>query len=398
MGAYQGPIFDGDSHFYEVGDAWSRHLPAAWRKKWLAEHRINSEGNRALYVGDRKVDISEGFFAADGRVPPPGKLHEWLRAQKEGKDNVDMRVPPTADMYSRQARLAKMDEFGVDACILFIGEMVSAISYYDDPRAASVAVHAYNQWMLDDWGFNHQDRIFSTPLLHLADGVEAACKEAEWLVRNGARLVIMPTGPATRGKPAAHPDYDPLWAILNEAGVRVTFHVSEAIYMADHMAVWGEAMQQPRQQASAFFWMFGYGERPVMETMASAIFWNLFGRFPNLKFLSAENGAEWVPNMLVKMDKCRGMVKNGFWPAGQLKQRPSEIFKRHCAVVAYPEDDLRTMIDQSGSADWILMGSDYPHAEGVPAPRDFATEACHNLTGAETRAVMHDNGRRFVLD
>jgi predicted TIM-barrel fold metal-dependent hydrolase len=398
MGLYQGPMFDGDTHFYETDDAWSRYLPEAYRKDWLAQPRVDAAGNRALYVGENKVDISEGFVSADGRVPPPGKLHEWLRAQKEGKDNVDMRVPPTPDMFGREARLAKMDEFGVEAAILFIGEMVAAISYYDDPHAASVAFHAYNRWMLDDWGFNHRDRLFSTPLLHLADGVDAACKEAEWLVKNGARLVIMPTGPAVHGKPAAHPDYDPFWAILNEAGVRVTFHVSEAIYMKDHMAVWGEAMQQPRHRASAFFWMFGYGERPVMETLTSAIYWNLFARFPNLKFMSAENGAEWVPNLLVKMDKCRGMVKNGFWPAGQLKERPSAIFKRHCAVVAYPEDDLRSLIDQTGSADWIVMGSDYPHAEGVPTPRDFATEACHNLTEAETRAVMYDNGRRFVLD
>ena len=106
-GTYQGPIFDGDTHFYETGDAWSRYLPEAYRRDWLAHARIDAAGNRALYVGDNKVDISEGFVSADGRVPPPGKLHEWLRAQKEGKDNVDMRVPPPPDMFSREARLAK---------------------------------------------------------------------------------------------------------------------------------------------------------------------------------------------------------------------------------------------------------------------------------------------------
>ena len=34
-------------------------------------------------------------------------------------------------------------------------------------------------------------------------------------------------------------------------------------------------------------------------------------------------------------------AKNGFWPGGQLKERPSNIFKRHVSVVAYPEDDLQ---------------------------------------------------------
>ena len=84
--------------------------------------------------------------------------------------------------------------------------------------------------------------------------------------------------------------------------------------------------------------------------------------------------------MLIKMDKCRGMAKNGYWPGGQLKERPSNIFKRHVSVVAYPEDDLKTIIDQVGSHEWMIMGSDYPHAEGVPTPRDFADEACKALT------------------
>lgn len=396
MGTYQGPIFDCDTHLIEVSDSWSRYLPQDMRADWLCQHRTDNQGQCALFVGNQKVEISVGYLDPNGRVPQPGKLHEWLRAMKEGRD-IDMFVDPTPDMLGRDARLEKMDEFGVEKSIVFIGEMVSAISYFNDPHAASVAFHAYNQWMLDDWGFNYKDRIFSTPLLHLGEGLDAACKEAEWVVKNGARVVIMPTGPAVPGKPAAHPDYDRFWAILNEANVRVTYHVSEAIYMKDHMALWGESMQQPRQRASAFFWMHGYGERPVMETMSSHIFWNLFGRFPNLKILSAENGAEWVPGMLVKMDKCRGMAKNTIWPCGQLKERPSTIFHKHCGVVAYPEDDLRGLIDQSGSADWIIMGSDYPHSEGVPEPRDFATEACKDLSEQETRAVMYDNGQRFVL-
>jgi predicted TIM-barrel fold metal-dependent hydrolase len=103
-----------------------------------------------------------------------------------------------------------------------------------------------------------------------------------------------------------------------------------------------------------------------------------------------------VPATLVKMDKCRGMAKNGHWPGGQLKERPSHIFKRHVSVVAYPEDDLKSIIGAVGSHDFLIMGSDYPHAEGVPAPRDFADEACVPLTDAQTRGVMHDNGRRFL--
>lgn len=166
--------------------------------------------------------------------------------------------------------------------------------------------------------------------------------------------------------------------------------------MKDHMALWGEGMQQSRIRQSAFVWMHGYSERPVIETLSSFIFWNFFERFPNVRLLSAENGSLWVPSMLTKMDKCRGVAKNGYWPAGQLKERPSHIFAKHVSVVAYPEDDLQSIIGQVGNADQVLMGSDYPHAEGVEESRVFAQEAYRGLSETDMRKVMYENGMRFM--
>jgi predicted TIM-barrel fold metal-dependent hydrolase len=394
MNPYSGPIFDGDTHFYETDDAFSRYLPEKFKKDWEFHYESQPGGNRTLYIGNRRVEISDGYFSADGRVPPPGKLHEWLKAMKDGKSNVDLRVAPTADMYSLQPRLKKMDEFGVEACTLFLGEMVSCISYLDEPVAANEILHAYNRWMYDEWTFNYANRVYSTPAITLAD-LNLAIAEAEWLVAKGVRVIVMPMGPFN-GRSPADPYFDPFWSILNEAGVRVTYHVSEAIYMKDHMAVWGEPVQQSRQRQSAFLWMHGYSERPVVETLSSFVFYNFFARFPNVKLCSAENGAEWVPNMLVKMDKSRGMARNGYWPCGQLAQRPSRIFKENVFVVAYPEDDVKSIIEQAGSADFLLMGSDYPHAEGVPTPQDFVTEALEGVSAADVRKVMYDNGRRFL--
>lgn len=65
-------------------------------------------------------------------------------------------------------------------------------------------------------------------------------------------------------------------------------------------------------------------------------------------------------------------------------------------MVAYPEDDLAQIVAQTGSADFLLMGSDYPHAEGVPEPKDFAREACEPLSAQDSQKIMHDNGRRFM--
>lgn len=391
--AYDGPIFDCDTHWYETDNAWDQFVPAQYRDDWRIQFKVAQDGDWALHVGPTKVEVSAGHLKADGRVPAPGKLHDWLRAQKEGRDQIDFFVPVSPDMIDPAARLKKMDEFGVEGCVIFPGHFIATVSYYDDPEVGAAIFHGHNEWVRDTWSFNYRDRIYPTPLLRL-DNLELAIKEAEWVAKEGAKVVVMPMGPVN-GKSPAHPDHDRFWNILNEAGIKVTFHVSEADYLKHHMALWGEKARQPRLKQTAFLWMHGFSERPVVETLSSFIFHNFFARFPNIKLCSAENGAEWVPAMLLKMDKCRGMAKNGYWPCGQLKDRPSNIFKENVLVVAYPEDDIAGIIEQAGDHRFLVMGSDYPHSEGVPTPRDFFTEACAGLSPEVARAIMYDNGKRF---
>jgi predicted TIM-barrel fold metal-dependent hydrolase len=391
---YTGPIFDADTHFWETEQAWTAYLPKEAKERYGVSFKTGADGDFAMYVGPRKVEISADHLFEDGRVPAPGKLHEWLRAMKDGKAEIDLHVQKTADMVEPAERVKKLDQWGVKSSILFIGNMITAISYLDDPNYTYQVLNAYNHWMLDQWRYDYEGRIYTAPIVTL-DDLEQACAQVREIVRHGAKLILMPMGPYN-GKAPAHPDHDPFWAIVNEAKLRVVFHVSEAIYMKQHMAVWGEPVQQSRIKQTAFVWMHGYSERPVIETLSSFVFWNFFERFPNVKLLSAENGAEWVPSMLVKMDKCRGIAKNGYWPGGQLKERPSKVFMKNIGVVAYPEDDIKSIIEQTGEADWIMMGSDYPHAEGVEQPSVFAEEACRDLSPELTRKIMYENGMRFM--
>jgi predicted TIM-barrel fold metal-dependent hydrolase len=393
---YSGPIFDGDNHIYEPWDcsSWNDYMPAELKKDWKYAWKKGTDGEFALYVGPRKVETSAGYFGEGGLVSPPGRLHEWLQAMKQGKE-VEIKVKATPDMFNPVDRLKKMDEFGVDGAIMFIGTHVSTFGYLaSDPKAANQIHHGYNTWFHEAWGYAYKDRIYATPVLALND-LDWAVEEAKLLAKRGARVVVMPLGPVN-GKAPADPAFDRVWTVLNEAKINVAFHVSEAAYMHDYMGTWGEVPLQSRQRQSAFTWMNFYSERPVIETLTSFVFYNFFERFPNIKLTSVENGAEWVPQTLIKMDKSRGMAKNGYWPCGQLKTRPSAIFKENIFVVAYPEDDIKSIIEQCGTGRFLMMGSDYPHAEGVPVPADFATEACDGLTAAETSAVMHENGRRFL--
>ncbi len=397
---YDGPIFDGDTHIQEKDYSFfEKYLPKQFHKDWMPARKHGPDGTFGLFIGDRRVENAD--IDPEGKIPPPGKLKEWLRAISTG-ESVGEAFTPTADMSERNARIAKLDEFGVESCIMFVGECVASFGVLGmmveelGPEGANALFHAWNQYLVDEWQLNADDRIYSTPILALWD-LDWAVKEAKWLVEQGVRVVVMPMGPSD-GKAPADPYFDPLWNILNDAGVVVTFHVSEANFMHPLIKEWGEKpLQSRREGQSAWQWMFCYSEIPVMMTMASFVYWNFFGRFPNIKMASVENGAEWLPRFLYKMDKMRGMARNGWWPMGQLTERPSTIFKRNCFVVAYPEDDIQGIVEQlGGDARCILMGSDYPHAEGVPTPRDFVAEGCNGLTDEQIEQIMYSNGRRLL--
>ncbi len=119
MTRYDGPIFDSDMHVVEDDfEFFTEYLPEQYHAQWLPSRKVGPDGEYAMYVGDRKL-LNYDF--RDGLVPPPGSLKEWLRAMKEGRDVDDGWIAATPDMVEPAARLAKLDEFGVEAALTYVG-------------------------------------------------------------------------------------------------------------------------------------------------------------------------------------------------------------------------------------------------------------------------------------
>ena len=137
------------------------------------------------------------------------------------------------------------------------------------------------------------------------------------MLDRGARIVLLPTGPAY-GRSPGDPYFDPIWSRINEAGVTVAFHIMENWYNENIAAAWGHNPAPGSWHMSAWQWNNLYGERPIEDTLSALIFDNLFGRFPNINVLVAEFGASWVPHFITHMDKSRGMGRNGPWIGGKL--------------------------------------------------------------------------------
>jgi len=262
----------------------------------------------------------------------------------------------------------------------------------EDPKALYAYFRALNRWIEDDWGFAFEERIFCPPHLSLRD-LDMAVEELERVIAAGARCINLRPGHAY-GRSQGDPYFDPFWARLNEAHVSVLYHQGEGGHNAALAPSWGYDPDPQVFEMSAWQWLNSYGDLPMMAALSQLIYDNIFGRFPNIKVASVENGAGWLPYFMSRIDKMRGMGRNGPWIGGQLKERPTAIARRHLVVTPYPEDDVEAIVAQVGH-EMIAMGSDYPHAEGLAEPDEFRG-LVEGLPEEQQRWILRENGFSLV--
>jgi len=365
-------VFDCDTHCYEVRDAFTRYLPEHLRDRALTPVR-NAAGLEVVLAGTRVATFNSEQGLGFDLAYRPGSLKEMIRQMASGNpEDAYEPEPMRPEFQEREPRLKVMDEQGVEGCVLFPAAMaLSAEHYVKDTEALYGNLHSFNRWFDETWGFNFEDRLYATAVLSLRD-LDEAVKLTDAVLARGAKVVLLPTGPAY-GRSPGDPYFDPVWARLNEANVTVAFHIMPFWYFDVMSEAWGHNPDPPSWHMSAWQWNNVYGERPIEDTLSALIYDNLFGRFPNLRCLVAEHGAEWVPHFVRHMDKSRGMGRNGPWIGGPLKERPSAIFRQFIRVTPYPEDDIPWIVENLGGVESIVMGSDFPHAEGLAEPADYAS-------------------------
>lgn len=377
-------LFDADNHYYEAPDAFTRYIDPKFARRGM--QWITIEGKTRLMVDGRlNRFIPNPLFDP---VAKPGVLDDYFRGRTPGDDirSAFGDLEPINPGYrDPAARIALMDEQGMEACFMFptlaVG-MEEAVKH--DPDLAHAVFHSFNRWAVEEWGVAYKDRIFTAPYITLLDP-DQAVTEVEWALDAGARVIVMRSGPVvgpTISRSPADPIYDPFWARLNEAGVLVAYHSGESGYHR-YAADWGESAEMEAFRYSPFK-ALTTGHRPIFDTVAALIAHGLFARFPNLRVATIESGSDWVGELIPKMTKSYKQI-----PAAWAED-PVETLRRHIWVSPYYEDDIRGLADALGS-EHVLMGSDWPHAEGLADPASFVNDL-GGFSDAEIRMIMRDNG------
>jgi predicted TIM-barrel fold metal-dependent hydrolase len=375
-------LFDADNHYYEAEDAFTRHMPAAMAKRAMQWAELNGR-KKLLVAGKVNTFIPNPTFDTVAR---PGALMEYFQgaSDKSVTDSFGELEPIRREYRDRDARLAVMDEQGMEACWLFptlaVG-MEEALGH--DLEAALAAFRAFNRWLEEDWGFAYRDRLFAAPYLSLIDQ-DLAIVELEWALDRGARVVCMRPAPVRTPAGSRSPfleQFDPFWARVAEAGITVAFHGGDSGY-ARFVKEW-----EPGAQYKAFFATplerMMTGSRPITDTMAALLCHRVLERFPTLRIASIENGSGWVRSLLRKMDLTAKQSPGWF------ADRPSTVFRRNVWVSPFWEDDPVEAVKVL-TPERTLFGSDWPHIEGIGEPVSYA-DRLSSIPVEDLRLVMREN-------
>ncbi len=158
--------FDADNHYYEAEDAFTRHLDPSMAKRCMQWAHINGR-KRLLVAGRINRFIPNPTWDPIAR---PGTLDDYFRGRNTAGQDVKtmfgeldpLREHP--EYQQRDARLAVMDQQGLIGAFFFPTLAVGMQqSLRHDIGAIHAAFHAFNQWLEEDWGFAHQQRIFAAP-------------------------------------------------------------------------------------------------------------------------------------------------------------------------------------------------------------------------------------------
>jgi predicted TIM-barrel fold metal-dependent hydrolase len=382
-------VFDADNHLYETRDALTRHLPSRYRGaidyvEVRGRTKIAVRGTISNYIPNPTFDV----------VARPGAQEEYFRVgNPEGKSYRELIGEPMAAIPAFREpgpRLALMDELGLDQTLMFptLASLVEE-RMRDDPELIHAVIHALNEWIYEEWGFDYDGRIFTTPVITLPI-VSKAIEELEWVLERGAKTILVRPAPVPgfRGSRSfGFEEFDPFWQAVVDADILVSMHASDSGY-SRYQSDWTGPLEMLPFRPDPFR-MLTMGKRPIEDTMAALLCHGTFSRFPDLRVVSVENGADWVVPFLDHVEDAYRKTPQAF------DEDPVAAFKRNVWVSPFHEDDIARLAEAIGM-DKLVFGSDYPHPEGLAEPCSYVDHLPAELSAGDVAGIMGANLARAM--
>ncbi len=363
-------VHDADSHVMELPGTIERYADPAWREALAAN--INRKGRDESWAEAARVLQKDPDFraGADDQL--------LLRKNYQAMGAFDSADRPRA-----------VDLLGFASQLVFstAGLFLFRLEHDGDPDLAIEAARAHNRMMVDYCAVDR--RLLPTAYVPLVDRARAVAVAREAIAMGCKGLMIPSQVPAHHAP--SHSDFDPLWALAQEAGLPILFHVGGEQKMNPAYFENGGPQVLDFHGGAENFTSLSFMTIPVSiwQTLPTLVFDGVFDRFPNLKFGAIELGAGWLPSLMQFMDSA-ALAFGKEERLQRLSAKPSEILQRQFFATPYPHENVGWIINNVGE-DMCLFSSDFPHVEGGRNPLKRFNDSLEGVSAAGRRKFFRDN-------
>ena len=355
-------VHDADAHIMETPNWLSDYADPDLRQ------RIKSPGyvNELRQIGDNESQL-EDIDAAFARITERHGSDEY-RAD-EAAEIMNRKNFAATGAFIAEDRPRALELIGVASQLVFntfYNRRLHDWEHEPDLDFSYGVARAHNRGMVEFCSVD--SRLLPSCYVPLAnfERTQAMAKEA---LEMGAAALLIPSGCPQDPSPR-HIGLDPLWAIAQEAGIPIVFHVGgtgdliDAAYFKNGLPIPPD-FHGGEENFRSVDYMGIPG--PPMQTLATMIFDGVRERFPELRIGVIEQGAIWLPSWMRQMESTFDAFARHEERLQKLSIRPSEYVKRQIRATPYPTEDLGWITEQIGP-EICLFSTDYPHVEGGRRP------------------------------
>ena len=290
-------------------------------------------------------------------------------------------------------RMRDMAREGVDAQVIFPNIALDCGGSHQTREYSKAFARAYNEYVRET--FAPVSKRFKPAAMIPTDDIEDTLAEARKCIDDGFATMFLPC--VVPWQPYRLKVYEPLWSLVEEAGIPLTFHVfsgnlsfggefADAGAMnEERLALTVEQGKEKRKHSEHLDTVSGMaaGMAPILELTASGV----LERHPDLRFVITESECGWLAWMLQAMDQ---MQRRRHLYRKDLPLRASEYFLRQGFVTISDDPVALNNVGFTGS-DCLLWGNDYPHDEGTWPESSASIDAIRERLGDAADKVLHGN-------
>ena len=375
-------IFDSDAHVMMSPGMWEdlpkeyafrRPRPVrfgdaddlgGWKTSWLVDGRVEPH------------PFGPGTHAAN---TPSMTMVEYGATPNSAGDIIGEKHPiGVIDLSVPAARLAAMDEMGIDAQVLFPSTVYASMT--SDPGLEAALFRAYNRYVARQCAAA-PGRLKWAGVLPMRDPQLAIEALHEMTTLGASSAVVF----GTVGE-QMHSDkaFRPIWDAFAETGLPLCVHMAMSYPPFEKLC---HSIQDANMIGKAL---------PAQLAFVAIVGHGMLDRYPDLKVGFLEFGGEWILYSVGRMKQYMGINKMRMADPGMLPRSAVEDYVTSGRIYLGMESNDELMPQELAllGDGQLMYSSDFPHGEG----RDTAAGeiiARTDITDDQKRRILYDNAVNF---